>query len=334
MLSSSSRVRLSQFKTKVSQAASLLFSGKRQRVLTAVFIALTLTVIGSVLYSNRELLRTYEWNIQPQWLIVAIAIMLGSMVLGAWAWHRLVSDVVGVKNGRLNIKIWWYTNLAKRLPGVVWYIASRAVLYEQAGVSKRTTTLMSGLELALMFISGIITTLLTLPFWALPSEIRENLSYAWFLLLLIPLSLLLIHPRILEKVWQKLSANKIATTADESSPWQVNLTWKHTVTWLAIYISIWIFGGLILFSTINFFQTMGWQQLVAVIGMWTLANTVSLAGAITFTNIGVREVSLTLLLTQMMPFPVAIITIITIRLILLAGALITAVVSLKVAPDI
>jgi hypothetical protein len=249
--------------------------------------------------------------------------MLVSMYMGAWAWHRLVADVAKVTDRRLNIKIWWYANLAKRLPGVVWYIASRAILYEQAGVAKRTVTLLSGLEIALMFVSGLITTLLTLPFWVLPDEISQNLGYAWFMLVLIPLSLLLIHPRVLEKILAKLSSEKGAT------PSSLILNWHHTLIWLVMYMVIWVAGGLILFSTINFFQTLSPQLLVPVVGMWSLANSVSLAGAITVTNIGVREVSLALLLTQIMPLPVAIITIIAIRLILLAGGLITAVISLK-----
>lgn len=322
-MSSANRHWLTTLRVWSHQAASFLFSGKRQRVITAVFFTLTLLVITSILYTNRELLRSYEWHIQPYWLVLAIGLMLISMYMGAWAWHRLVADVANVTDRRLNIKIWWYANLAKRLPGVVWYIASRAILYEQAGVAKRTVTLLSGLEIALMFVSGLITTLLTLPFWVLPDEISQNLGYAWFMLVLIPLSLLLIHPRVLEKILAKLSSDK------EATPGSLILNWHHTLIWLVMYMVIWVAGGLILFSTINFFQTLSPQQLVPVVGMWSLANSVSLAGAITVTNIGVREVSLALLLTQIMPLPVAIITIIAIRLILLAGGLITAVIALK-----
>lgn len=96
---------------------------------------------------------------------------------------------------------------------------------------------------------------------------------------------------------------------------------------------VWVLGGVVMFSTINFFQPLPISYLLATIGMWALASSISLAGAITFTSIGVREVSLTLLLTQLMPLPVAIITIIVIRLLWLAGELITAVTSLKLPPN-
>ena len=303
----------------INRMAHTLFAGRWRRVVTGLFLGLTAVVIFTVLYSNRELLRTYEWHIQPYWLLVATVVMCGSMFLGGWAWHLVAKRMAGVGNGRLNLKIWWYANLAKRIPGVVWYIASRAILYEQAGISKRTTSLLSGLELALIFVSGIITTLLTLPFWVLPTEITQNLSRAWFLLILLPLSLLLIQPHVLEKIWQKLSRES------NIQP----LRWGDTLYWLGVYMLIWALGGVVMFSTINFFQTLPATQLLATIGMWALASSVSLAGAITFTSIGVREVSLTLLLTQLMPLPVAIITIIAIRLLWLAGELITAVISLK-----
>lgn len=307
----------------INYIAHALFVGRWRRVVTGGFLALTVVTIGGILYGNRELLRHYEWHIQPPWLLLATVMVLISMFLGGWAWHLVAKRMAGVGNGRLNLKIWWYSNLAKRIPGVVWYIASRAILYEQAGISKRTISLLSGLELTLIFISGILTTLLTLPFWVLPAEITQSLSRAWFLLILLLLSLLLIQPRVLEKIWQRLSHES------NIQP----LHWGDTLSWLGVYMLVWVLGGVVMFSTINFFQPLPISYLLATIGMWALASSISLAGAITFTSIGVREVSLTLLLTQLMPLPVAIITIIVIRLLWLAGELITAVTSLKLPPN-
>ncbi|MCA9950655.1 MAG: hypothetical protein KDE48_13480 [Anaerolineales bacterium] len=302
-----------------NRAAQFLFTGRRQRVVTAVFLFLTVVVIGSLIRGNWETLRDYEWQIRPSWLIYAVLLMLIDMFLGAVVWHSLCKRFIQHPHFFTNIKIWWYANLARRIPGTVWFIASRAILYETVGIAKLPVTLLSGLEMVLIFVSGIITTLLTLPFWILPDEVTQNVDLIWFLPLIVILCVIMVHPRILGKIWQLIS-RKGPTT---------QLYWRDTTTWLLLYIVVWSFGGLVLFCLINFFQPLPSSYIIATIGMWALASTISLAGALTITGLGLREVSLTVMLTQVVPLPVAIVIVIVLRVLWLLGELITAGISLK-----
>lgn len=302
-----------------SRAAQYLFTGKRQRVVTAVFLLLTAVVIGSLIAGNWETLRDYDWQIRPLWLLYAVAFMLVDMFLGAVVWHSLCVRFIQHAHFRTNIKIWWYANLARRIPGTVWFIASRAIMYETVGVAKLPVSLLSGLELVLIFVSGIVTTLLTLSFWILPTEVTQSVDLIWFIPIVLILCVIMVHPRILGKIWQLFSRQ--GPTA--------RLYWRDTTTWLLLYIVVWSIGGLALFCLINFFQPLPATALIATIGMWALAGTISLAGALTITGLGLREVSLTLMLTQIVPLPVALVIVIVSRVMWLLGELITAGISLK-----
>lgn len=84
-----------------------------------------------------------------------------------------------------------------------------------------------------------------------------------------------------------------------------------------------------LFSVINLFYPLSVTSLIIVIGIWALAGSVSLVGALTISGIGLREVSLILLLTQLVPAPVNLVTAIAIRLLWLTGELLSSLISLK-----
>ncbi|MCI0398877.1 MAG: hypothetical protein L0332_04370 [Chloroflexi bacterium] len=301
-----------------SRAITYLQSGWRGKAITLVFLSLTVVAIVSIILANQAAFNSYRWQLRPVWLAYAAGFVMADLFLGAFAWHLLVARLACYSDPRYNLKYWGYANLAKRLPGPVWYIASRAALYEQQGVSKMTTSLLSGLELVLVLVSGIVTFLLSLPFWALPAELAGRLYHSWFLILLFPLCLLLVHPRVLNRLWQKLS---------RQTPVE-GLRWQDTALWLLFYVFIWLVGALSLFSAINLFYPLSMSHFIPVAGMWAVANVISMAGTLTLSGIGLRELSLALLLTQVAPTPAALLIVVVIRIIWLVGEFLGALLSL------
>jgi hypothetical protein len=133
------------------------------------------------------------------------------------------------------------------------------------------------------------------------------------------LSLLFIHPRLLEKLWRRVRPE---------IPLE-RLRWQDTITWLAYYILTWVVGAMVLFSLLNLLYPVPFSELITVIGIWSLAGSISLAGALTISIIGVREISLTLLLTILVPAPIALLVAILIRVVWLLGEMLSALISLK-----
>ncbi len=304
---------------QIRRIGHYLITGWRRQLLSVFFILFTVFLIVRVIYGNWELLANYAWEIRPEWLLYGIIAFFVDFFLVIWIWHLLVARLANYNNLHRTVKIYLQANLSRRIPGMVWYIASRALLYQGAGVSKTQISLLSGLELAFFMISGFVTTLLTLPFWSGLDEVLTPSTQFWASLFMVFLGVLLVHPRILQKLWQKTS---------RSLPEQ-ELRWGDTAVWLTLYILTWIVGGLVLFSVINFFQPLPTVHLITVIGMWSLSGTISLAGFFTISFVGLREVTLIVLLTQLLPMPVTLIVAITVRLMWLTGELLASLFSFK-----
>lgn len=310
---------LQSLKDLVRQLVRYGTTGWRRKALIVFFVLLTLAVIAQILFANRDVLLTYEWNIRPVWLVYALLFFSADFLVSLWAWHILVVNLVGFNNLRLTAKIVLTSNLARRIPGPVWHITSRALMYGEQGISRRSITLLSGLEMAFFFISAIVVFLLTLPFWVLPAEMTGNQDPVWLLAIALPVGLLLVHPRLLQRVWQRMSRESV----------ERQLQWRDTVVWLAFYGMTWVLGGGVLFSVINFFEPLAWSEFVAVTGIWSLAGIVSITGFLTVSFIGLREISLVFLLTPIVPHPITLLIAISIRLIWVTGELLTSLLSLR-----
>ncbi len=301
----------------LSRLFSYLSTGWRYRVLTFLFLGISLVAIGSILNANWSSIKSYILQLNPIWLLISLVLISLDILLITFVWHVVVVRMTYYNNLRRNVKHWLYSNMAKRLPGPVWYIANRVMLYEQDGVSKINISVLSGLELALILVSGVITFMLTLPFWSLSANIWGQIGRSWPLLLLLTGSIVLVHPTVLTKLWQRLSQETVQP-----------LYWKETGLWCGFYVLIWIIGGCALYAIINIFFVLPIQNIFAVIGMWAIANIISLAGTLALSGMGLRELSLVLLLTQILPPPAALFIAIISRLLWLTTESLLAILSL------
>lgn len=303
---------------KAKQYGALLQTKRVRQLATAVFLLLSVVVIAALVHANWDAFINHQWQIQPLWLLPTFLFATASLFLSSFAWHLLVSQLAGYNNPRHNIKTWHYANLAKRIPGSVWYVASRAVMNEAKGISKISTSLISGLEFLLSLLSAVTLFVLSIPFWVLPADIRSQIDQYWYAIFLLPLSLLIVHPTLLGKLWRKIDKSSLIRP----------LQWRHTIAWFSLDLLIWLLSSLLLFSSINVLYPLPISQLPAIMGIWTLSGAISLAGAISLSPVGLREVSLAILLAQLMPPPIAILMAILFRIIWLIAELIGSLLSL------
>ena len=306
-----------QLASTIQQISRYMQTGWRRHAITTLFFLLSVAAAVSILLANWDTLKSYEWQLRPIWGISIVSFLAIDLFLGSYAWHLLVTRLTPHNDLRFDIKCWHYANLARRVPGPIWYIASRAVLYEQRQISKTTTSIVSGLELALIILAGVAAFLLTLPFWVLPPAVVAQLNQSWLLIIVLILCFIFIHPRVLNKLWARISEHPPPL-----------LQWREAAIWFSFYIIIWVIGASVLFSVINLLLPLSLVYFIPIVGMWAIANVISVAGTLAFSGIGLREISLTLLLTQFVPLPVALLIAILLRLIWLIGESIGASLSL------
>jgi hypothetical protein len=302
--------------TKLRNKAELIFRKKKLQVaVPAVIFALCFSILGYGLYKNWTALASFQWKINYLQVALSFIFYTFDLTLAVVGWSLIVNKLAGFLNFRKNLKIYCYSNIASRLPGTVWFIIGRAYLYEQQGIAKSVISIGSLLEMVLIILSGILTYFLFLPFLSPISALRNSLP----LIALIPLGLLLTHPAILRAILKRFTRAK--------APY--DLHYQDTLAWLGIYIVVWIVGGVVLYSAVNAFYPLSLAQLPGIIGAWTLSGVAASLVFFSPSGLGIRELTLSFLLSYYIPAPLAIVVALGMRVGLTAYEAFWAVVALK-----
>jgi hypothetical protein len=288
---------------------------KLQVAVPALIFVLCFSILGYGLYKNWTALAAFQWEINYLQVALSFILYTFDLTLAVSGWSLIVSKLAGVSNFRKNLKIYCYSNIASRLPGTVWYIISRAYLYEQQGIAKSVISIGSLLEMVLIILSGVFTYFLFLPFLSPISALRNPLPLIAILLL----GLLLTHPAILGAILQRFARGKALH----------DLRYQDTLVWLGIYVVVWIVGGLVLFSAVNVFYPLPLTQLPGVIGAWTLSGVAASLVFLSPSGLGIRELTLSFLLSHYIPTPLAIVVALGTRVGLTVYEAFWAVVALK-----
>lgn len=264
---------------------------KRARLgYSLVFLLIAASVLGYLVYSQWDVLSTYDWDID--WLQVVIAFVVFSLdlllVVIVWSW---LMDNIGSKvNLITHFVIYSLSNITKRIPGTIWYIASRAQLYKSHLVDAKLTSVASGVEYAISTLSSVFVSLL----FALQIILRYGYSPVLFVVVIV-IGMIMIHPKVISWILNKLNVE--AST----------LPYRILIKSLLMYVLIWILGGIILFLIANSIYPLQFSNLSYIIGAWSLVGFITSVLLLSPSNLGITEVGLSLLLTNIMPSSIAVI---------------------------
>lgn len=280
----------------------LSFLGRR-RVGRIVLVSLFGLVLLSLLAA---LLR--EWDQVEIWLhyltasllLKIFAVYTLALALAALAWYLIMRRLSGTADVGVHLRIYCVTNLARHLPGVLWHVVGRAVLYEQAGLSKTVTLLASGVEQVLIVLSGILVYLASLA--ATPNMVQINVTW---LIVIILVGSLMVHPRLIGAVLRRWGHQ-------EAFP----VRYRDLAVWLALYVIIWIVGGCMAVILVDSHQPLSFVEQVKIIGAWSLSG--GITSLVTFlpVGLGLREISLVVLLGPSIGWPFATFVAIMLRLLI------------------
>jgi len=99
----------------------------------------------------------------------------------------------------MHTKIYLVSMVSRRLPGTIWYVGGRMVLYKQLSVSSVKTASASGIEFIISFVADALLAAFFIP-------LGLNLSKFWLipLLLIVVVGLLVLRPKTIDKIMGKL----------------------------------------------------------------------------------------------------------------------------------
>jgi uncharacterized membrane protein YbhN (UPF0104 family) len=240
----------------------------------------------------------------------ALTIAFGLNML---TWY-LISRTFGSRVGFWkDLEIYSFSTVVRRLPGVIWQLAGRMYLYHQAETTLAVPLWGTFWELfaqlsSAMLLAGLMLVLSPPLQAACPGG-------PWVLLLLIPISWFTLRPRAIasaiRRIWPKM--------ADEPA-----LTWRAVSGWIGLYVLSWTLGGAILYCLVCAMDPQPWPLLLVSVGLVAASGVLALLVAPIPGGLGIREISLLLLLELYVQSPVAVAAVIMLRLWLLLGEALVA----------
>ncbi|MCB9139539.1 MAG: hypothetical protein H6642_14450 [Caldilineaceae bacterium] len=254
--------------------------------LTLITLAVAAAILGALLYRERAVLLAYDWDLKWRNLALALPVLVGGLLLAAYIWGDIMRTVGSRAPMSLHVRYYALSQLARRLPGTLWYVVGRGYLYRRHGDSVRLVTLASGLELIVSVASGALFTL------ALAGYVLAGLPryYGGGLVLTALLGLAAMHPRFIRYLLIRIGR--------EDAPF---IPYPRLIGWLVGYAVLWCVGGFVLYLIADAVYPLPLSTLPYLAGSFSLMGTLSVLVFFLPSNFGFTEVGLSLLLSALVP---------------------------------
>jgi uncharacterized membrane protein YbhN (UPF0104 family) len=271
-------------------------------------VGLALAVIGNTVYRNWSEFQAFSWRLSPLPLIGASAALVVAFGLNVLTWY-LISRTFGSRVGfRKDLEIYSLSTVVRRLPGVIWQLAGRTYLYHQAQTTLAVPLWGTLWEIVVQLSSGMLLTALML---VLSPRLRAEFPGGmWVLLLLIPIGWFALRPHDVVSVMKRIAPQMTG---------EPSLTRRNVSAWIGLYVLSWILGGGILYFLICALSPQTWTLFPVCVGLVAASGVLALLATPIPGGLGIREISLMLLLQLYVHNPVAVAAAIMLRLWLLLG---------------
>ena len=284
---------------------------KTRRYLFFVILLVSIGFIALALITNWNEFSSQEINFDYRYIILAVIIYPAGMLPTAFSWHTLLRTIGIMLPFRTNLRIFSLSALPRHIPGFVWYISSRSLLYKEENIGAGRIVTASAADIILLALTGFLSALMLLVSGIGISQeistVRTGALIALPILLLLIISIPLVN-RLLPYFLQRRGVSEIP---------QIHQGYL-VITLLVMFIA-WAGGGLILFVLSQAIYPLSWSFYPAMIGAWGAAGAVSLTIGIGIQGLGIREITLSAILSLIMPPVIAIILAVVFRLVLTAG---------------
>jgi hypothetical protein len=275
----------------------------------AIYALVPVVVIGLMawlVWRNREMIAIFPWEIHIPSLLIAAGLHSLALWVTYWVWHLMIERFSGFKDPWANLRIYYVSTLAKRIPTSIPFISGRLVLYRQLGVSSAVVLNSILLETLLLGIAGVFVLIV---FWRLYTG--NTPLYVAYLLGIVALALMagmVLRFDTFRQFGNRLLRRFNLTELDHSP------TPRDFVLWAALYVLPWLFAGGSLYFAIRGVTASVPLTLGDALAISTLATLVALLNLIIPGGLGLKEASMTALLLPWMPASVAVLFSLSYRL--------------------
>lgn len=271
-----------------------------------ILLSIVFITIFTYVKEDWQIIQSYSINVNIESIFIAFIIFGINFFLLFIAWHILISKFVPKISLQQNIQQFSYSYLYKFLPTPAPFLVSRMYLYGQLGIKKSVILSTTALETILHMVTGFAVFLILL--------MDREYPISWLIfLLIVPVIMIIQKPDLLEMRW--LHGEK-----------PIHPISKMDIIVLLIILSLtWILSGPFFINLINIITDYVPITLVEALRIWIIGSLVAYIGSYTLGGAGIlREFSLTLLLSQYFPPPMALLITIIVRVFMTFGGVLWA----------
>jgi hypothetical protein len=258
-------------------------------------IGLVFACLALFLITQWNKLPSYDWRFRPGWLAVGFVLVLTFYALQPFLWQVILGGL-GERGDATQLRAAWGKSLVARyVPTSALMVVGRVVLAERAGITKRVCLASIVYELALGLNAAVIGGAYF--FIKLPS--LQDQPLRWGLLLVIPLALVGLHPRVFKPItdW---ALGKLGR-----EPLPRALPYGMVLLLVPAYLIGWLLVGAGLFTFALALQPLPADKFLYIATAYPVAFCVSVLTFIVPSGLGTRDATLATAIDAVLPLTVA-----------------------------
>lgn len=287
---------MSSFSEKIK--AFYASHGKLLKAVLYLIWAVLFAFLAYTVWKSRDQLLPYLAKADYSQFIIVVAIYLLALFLAVLNWAVIMHAFESSISLWMHAKIYLVSMVSRRLPGTIWYLGGRMVLYKKLGVPSVKTASASGIEFIISFVADALLAAFFIP-------LGLNLTKVWLipLMLVVVLGLLVLRPKTIDKIMTKLKY-----------PLAQPVRMSQVISWLLLRMALVLTGGVMIFFTIRIFTPLGIDVLLFVLGARALSGA---AGMLTFllpSSMGASDLTLLAMLSAVIPTSLATVIALLVRI--------------------
>jgi hypothetical protein len=285
-----------------------------------LFVAAAFLFLGSVMLRDLQALREHDWEIHPGLLVLSLVLQIAGLLWGARVWQQLLRRM-GHAVGFLELaRVRLVSGLGRYIPGKIWAFIGAAHLGSRSGLPAAATVTSLLLHAGFNLVGGLLVGAVLLPDGALPPAVRTALFWA------APLTLLLVHPRVMATGFRVLRALSRETAGAWSGGWLEN------IRLVAFTMVGWLLSGLALYAFVLSLTPLPAGSLLPVLGINAGAFVVGTLVFVAPAGLGAKEGAAAALFALYVPAGVAAVLAVATRLWTVLGELIAVAALIRLGP--
>ncbi|MCH7525572.1 MAG: flippase-like domain-containing protein [Bacteroidetes bacterium] len=223
------------------------------------------------------------------------------------------------------MKIFFYSQFGKYLPGKIWMIMGKVYLADKYGISKKKVLLSSFIEILASILSGLLLFLISLHF---EENFKISPKLLGITLFSIPILLILLNPKV-----SGYFVNMGLKLFNQEAL-KIDFTFTQIIAIFFYYLFAWLIIGIGFYMLIGSFVDISYTKIPILAGSLSLAGTIGIISFFVPGGIGVREGILAFLLSNILSAPMAVLSALACRAWLIAGEVVLLAVAYKLRPPI